>query len=276
MISRRDTCHTILFEDEDLIVVDKPEGVLSHPNPQQSQKSKSSFEGIYHVEERCFDTPQGRRWLIHRLDQDTSGVLLATKTEVAARKCRELFEKDKIQKVYLALVPGIPRPPKGVWRDHLGKQSFQGKVRSAVLSGRPPNAELRYTSGSILEIPTPRQISKAPYIRSARTLPPPPKLTLLELTLITGRTHQIRVQAASRRFPVAGDRVYGDFSLNRFLRETIELRRLFLHASRLEFSHPTTNHLVKIVSPLPESLSSALKRLRSRGIQQKDILNISE
>jgi 23S rRNA-/tRNA-specific pseudouridylate synthase len=109
-----------------------------------------------------------------------------------------------------------------------------------VIKGRPPNAELSY------------QVKA----HSAEH-----RLSLLDIALITGKTHQIRVQATSRQHPLAGDDVYGDFSLNKRLRQSLGLRRLALHAHRLEFKHPASGYKTVIEAPLPEDLSAAFKVL---------------
>jgi RluA family pseudouridine synthase len=232
----------ILYEDRWLVAVNKPDGMVSHPNSRGPEKPERriscAFAGAYDGGERRFDTPEGPLWLLHRLDQDTSGVLLAARDAVTAAALRAQFESQAIRKTYLALVAGRPSPPSGLWRDHLEKRRFQHRVRSQVRTHRPPNAELRYATQKTF---------------------PAHRLVLLEITLLTGRTHQIRVQAATRRHPVAGDRIYGDFSLNRELRRSIGLRRLFLHAWRVQFNHPHSRQPVTIEAPLPEELATCLR-----------------
>ena len=242
------TRYPILFEDDCLMVIHKPAGVLSHPNPEGHRKARSAFEGAYHFQDRRFDAPQGSLWLIHRLDQDTSGILLAAKSLEMAKRCRVYFEEQSIQKIYLALVAGSPSPSSCLWRDHLEKKTDYHKVRSVVRRKQPPNAELRYKI----------QSSEFKIQNSCR-------FSLLEITLRTGRTHQIRLQAATRGHPVAGDRLYGDFGLNRSLRREIGLRRLFLHAFRLQFPHPKTQHTLILEAPLPGELKACLTRLSSQG-----------
>jgi RluA family pseudouridine synthase len=229
----------LLLDDGLLLAVAKPDGVLSHPNP-GGARAACAFEGRYDPAARRFDTPAGPVWLVHRLDQDTSGVLLAARSEAAAAACRALFEQRKVRKAYLALVQGLPRPPQGRWLDRLAKQAGKGSVRSAVGRGGAPNAELSY------------RVQRN--FREARCC-------LLQVTLVTGRTHQVRVQAASRKHPVAGDRVYGNFAWNRELKQRAGLRRLFLHALRLEFPHPSGGATVSLESPLPAELRSALDAL---------------
>lgn len=243
------TQQPIVFEDDWLIAIDKPAGVLSHPNP--GAVLPCAFAGRYETVTRCFQGPAGPLWLIHRLDQDASGVLLAAKKQTTADRCRKMFEVRAIRKVYLALVAGTPSPSSVGWRDHLEKQTRRGSVRSIVRARRPINAELRYRVRS-----------------GGRVLSNGAPLTLLEILLLSGRTHQIRVQAASRDHPVAGDRIYGDFALNRLLRRELGLRRLFLHALRLEFEHPATQCPLTLEAPLPSDLAACLESL-SGGDQLK-------
>lgn len=233
----------ILYDANAVIALDKPEGLLTHPNPgHEAGDKKAVFSGAYDFESRSFEIPGARIWLIHRLDQDTSGVLLAARSGAMAAKLRLLFEEDKIRKGYTALVSGRVTPPKGAWQDALVSQKKGSKIRSRIMPSGRPNARLRYTV-------------KGSYPRQA--------LSLLSIDLITGKTHQIRVQAAWRRHPVAGDEIYGNFSLNREWKKTLNLRRLFLHASTLEFKHPATEEAIRIESPLPEKLQSVLTYLEN-------------
>lgn len=230
----------ILHRDRFLVVVNKPAGVLSHPNSGSSKPGeRTAFGGRYDLDARRFDTPGGSVWLIHRLDQDTSGVLLGALDEKNAASCRAAFEQEAVQKTYLALVRGNPGPA-GTWLDHLTMTRGKGRVRTAVLKGRPPNAELRF-----------RNLG---YSTAHR-------LSLLEIELITGKTHQIRVQAASRQHPLVGDDVYGDFELNRRLRKDLHIRRLFLHAQRLQFKHPASGQMLTVVAPPPDDLRAVLRDL---------------
>jgi RluA family pseudouridine synthase len=240
----RITSCPVLHQDRFIVVVNKPAGVLSHPNPGRLDAgSVAAFEGRYDADRRCFDGPAGRVWLIHRLDQDTSGALLAALDEKTAERCRALFEEGAIHKRYLAIVRGSP-PPRGVWLDHLTTAKSGGAVRTQVVKGRPPNAELRYELRSHSE---------------------EHRLSVIDIQLITGRTHQIRVQAASRQHPLAGDDVYGDFAMNRRLKTSLGLKRLALHAHRLEFKHPASGLRTVLEAPVPDDLAACMERLGGEG-----------
>jgi RluA family pseudouridine synthase len=228
----------VLFEDRWLIVIDKPQGVLSHPNP-RGEDERCAFEGRYDFDEKTFATPAGTVWLIHRLDQDTSGVLLAAKDEQTADACRLAFGNNEVKKLYLALASGGGLKPHGIWQDHLAVKHERSKVRTEVIRGPRPNAESHFR---------------------VLTYSATHRLTLIEVGLITGKTHQIRVQLASRHHPIVGDDVYGDFPLNRRLRKDLGAKRLCLHARRLEFKHPATNAALKIEAPLAKELEAVLMK----------------
>lgn len=227
----------VLHEDRFILVVNKPHGVLSHPNPKSAKPQAVAFEGRYDAGSRCFQSSAGKLWLIHRLDQDTSGVLLAARDEKTAAACRAAFEAEAVKKIYLALCAGGGLKPQGVWLDHLITTHERHQVRTTVRHGPRPNAEAHYRL--------------CEYSAAAR-------LSFIEIELITGRTHQIRVQAASRRLPLVGDDVYGTFDLNRKLRQSLGARRLFLHAHELRFKHPASGQMLAVKAPLPADLSAVL------------------
>jgi len=234
------TICSILHQDRFIVVVNKPAGFLSHPNSSRIDlKNHAAFEGHYDLERKFFETTAGKVWLIHRLDQDTSGVLLAALDERTAEKCRALFEDDEVKKHYYSVVRGS-LPLKEAWHDYLSITRASGQVRTTVQKGRQPNAELRYEVKGHHE---------------------EQRLSLLDVELITGRTHQIRVQAASRQHPVVGDDVYGDFEMNRRLRQQFGIKRLCLHARKIEFKHPISGYKMSVEAPLPPDLSELFSAL---------------
>jgi RluA family pseudouridine synthase len=227
------------------MIIAKPSGVLSHPNEQPTAVEDCAFYGDYDAEKRCFLKSGQRTWLIHRLDQDTSGALLAAKDERTADALRDAFAEGKVRKRYLALVASAGGlKPEGTWLDHLVTLHKRMGVRTMVKTAARPNAELRYR---VVDF------SKTHH------------LTLLEIDLLTGKTHQIRVQAAHRKHCLIGDDVYGDFALNKKLRSQLGLRRLFLHAHELSFPHPQTKAMLKITAPVSEEWKAGLGRLFPTG-----------
>lgn len=243
------TVHPIVYDADGLLVIHKPQGVLSHPNPQSKGKSSvhCAFEGSYDYEKRCFQSPEGPIWLIHRLDQDTSGILIAARTAKTALECRLQFDEGHIKKHYHALCVGRVSPEKGTWKDMIITIRQGGSVRSKVVPSPAPNAELRYRIEKFF-----------PY----------DGLSWMAVELMTGKTHQIRIQTSYRRHPVLGDQVYGNFSLNKQLKKEMGLDRLCLHASRIDMKHPSKrNEILKLEAPLPQDLQDILKTLSSRVVR---------
>lgn len=225
----------IIHQDARFIVVHKPPGILSHPNA-TGPAERAAFQGRFDADRKSFSTPAGTVWLVHRLDQDTSGVLVGTLDAEAAAHCRLSFEQGRVKKTYLALLFGSPQSS-GTWKDALLTQREKGRVRTVVQRGARPNAELAYR-----------------VIAHNRTQ----RLSLVEIDLITGRTHQIRVQAASRHTPVVGDDVYGDFTQNKSFRKATGIRRLCLHARRLSLPHPDTGKVLTLHAPEPPEWTSMI------------------
>ncbi len=238
-----------VYCDSALCVLDKPAGVLSHPNPPARQAANALLRCPYDFEAEAFSngvgqdggaTPQTRRlFLIHRLDQDTSGLILCAFDETAAAALKQALARREVHKEYLALVLGMPRAAEGVWRDCLQKRSRRGRAEVAVIKGRP-NAVTHYRTLKVYEAAG---------------------ASLLQLSPETGRTHQLRVQAAARGLPIAGDDRYGDFAANRRAAEVLGLRRMFLHARRLEFRHPLSGRTVVFTAELDDPLAECLARI---------------
>jgi len=230
----------ILYDKSGILIVHKPAGILSHPNTQGKGKhERCAFEGPYSFNARRFDGPEGPVWLIHRLDQDTSGILVAARDPQAAKHLRYSFEHQQIRKVYAALVAGFVKPPEGWWDDHIDTRKHGGRLRSLIYAKRRPNATARYWLQSYL---------------------PKHRLSLLRIELQTGKTHQIRLQAAAREYPIAGDELYGDFALNKVLRKSLGLKRIFLHATELDINDPVRHKRLHVEDPLPEDLSEVFER----------------
>jgi RluA family pseudouridine synthase len=229
-----------IYHSEDLWVLNKPAGVLSHPNPPARSDRAAVLPLPYDRNLEAFlldqDGKTRRIYLIHRLDQDTSGVLLLSFDAELAAQIKELFFHHEIDKEYHALVAGIVQPATGVWTDCLRKQRLRGQVKVTATRGSP-NAVTRY--------------------RVLKTFAEQ-RLSLLSLRPETGRTHQLRVQAASRRHPIAGDERYGDFGWNKELRRDLGLRRMYLHAARVEFRHPRTGRRLRFLAEAGKSLDQPL------------------
>jgi 23S rRNA pseudouridine955/2504/2580 synthase len=208
----------IVFEDAALLVIDKPSGVAVHGG------SGVSF-GV--IESMRAARPQAKVLeLAHRLDRDTSGLLILAKKRGALVELHRMLREGEVRKVYLAVVKG----------------AYQGaaEIKESLH---------KYVTGS-----GERRVAVHPQGLPARTRVKVLKkgdLSVLEVELLTGRTHQIRVHLAHAGHPIVGDDKYGDFGLNRKLKQ-----RLLLHAARLVFRHPVTGETLKLESPLPAEMKA--------------------
>ncbi len=212
----------IAWEDEHLLVVDKPAGVVVHPG---AGHKRGTLAGALRGRGAA-GGPEERAGIVHRLDRDTSGLLVVARSEEAFSRLQGLVRRRALEREYLALVRGRPR-------------SRRGRIEAAI--GRDRNDPTRQS----LDTATPR--NAVTHFEIAELLP---EHTLLRVSLETGRTHQIRVHLAAVDLPVLGDRVYGVPGLG--------LRRQFLHACRLAFPHPLTAETVDVASELPAELQEAL------------------
>lgn len=242
----------ILFEDEHLLAIDKPAGVAVHGG------SGVSFGAI---EQLRMARPQAKFLeLVHRLDRETSGILLIAKKRSALKHLQDQFRERETGKTYLALVAGRWPADKKVLDKPLHKYLLpDGERRVKVVARDDPDGMKSVTLVKVQQRLTVRPelvegLSRAT-TASART----GHFTLLEVTIKTGRTHQIRVHLASEGFPIAGDDKYGDFDLNKtLLREgrLPSLKRMFLHAWRLQFSHPASGDRMELLAHLPSELET--------------------
>ena len=222
----------VLFEDEHLLAIDKPAGTAVHGG------SGVSF-GV--IEQLRMARPMARTLeLVHRLDRETSGILLVAKKRSALKQLQEQFRDRATGKTYLALVAGRWPANLKVLDKSLHKFLLpDGERRVAVVDKSHPDA---MTALSLVKV-----------VQACGAY------SLLEVTIKTGRTHQIRVHLADQGMPIVGDDKYGNFELNKQLQRahaTVTLRRMFLHAWRLQFSHPATGEPMLLHSELPPELAS--------------------
>jgi 23S rRNA pseudouridine1911/1915/1917 synthase len=219
----------IPYEDEHLLVVDKPAGLVVHPAPGHS--SGTLVHGLLAHDVEGGDEPE-RPGIVHRLDRDTSGLLVVARSPEAHRRLQEMVKAREVTREYLALVVGRPRSQRGLIEAPIGRDRHDGQ-RHSLDTDMPRDAVTHFEVEELL-------------LRHA----------LLRVTLETGRTHQIRVHLAAIDLPVAGDPVYGR-------QGELGLERQILHAARLAFTHPVTGAEVDVSSPLPEDLVAALERARA-------------
>jgi 23S rRNA pseudouridine1911/1915/1917 synthase len=215
---------TIAFQDEHLIVVDKAAGVVVHPARGHREQTLAQLLGPL-----LGGGEPERAGIVHRLDRDTSGLLVVARSDEALRRLQAALAARQIEREYLALVEG--RPP-----------ARSGTIEAPV--GRDPRVRTRMAVGGT----NPREARTHFVLERAL-----PGTSLLRLRLETGRTHQIRVHLQAIGHPVCGDPEYGTAGM-------LGLERQFLHAARLAFDHPFTGERVEIVSPLPRDLQAALER----------------
>ena len=232
-VSPQDIPLSVVYEDEDIIVIDKPAGMVAHPAPGHRLDTVANallarlpdIEGV---------GDEQRPGIVHRLDMDTSGLMVAAKNRRAHRHVSAQIKNRSVRKGYMALVRGIVQPSEGVIRAQIGRDRGNRKRMAVVDAGR--EAETSY-----------RAVGQAP------------GCTLLEVFPRTGRTHQIRVHLSALGHPLVGDALYGG--------RDPRLNRHFLHAHILGLRLPGTGEYAEFVSPLPEDLKAALSELNINTLE---------
>jgi 23S rRNA pseudouridine1911/1915/1917 synthase len=217
----------VIYEDEDVLVVDKPPGLTVHPAP--GHKGGTLVNAILsHLP--LLAGENGRPGIVHRLDKDTSGLMVIAKNTVALAKLSEQFKSHRITKIYLTLVQGHLTPEEGIIEAFIGRDTGDRKKMAISVESFGREARTRY-----------------------KVLRYPGDYTFLEVKPETGRTHQIRVHLAAIGHPVVGDATYG-------FKHRL-LARQFLHAHRLGFFHPRTGEYMEFTSELPADLQQVLEPL---------------
>lgn len=228
----------VVHQDEVIVVLDKPAGLLVEPLPDRAGEENTLLDLLadhYRHERRA------RSYVVHRIDRDTSGLVLFARTPSARDGLKEQFEQRTPERVYQAVVLGRPIPPEGTWRDTLAWDASSLRQRQAHgRDARGKDAEARYR---VIE-----QFAEA---------------AVVEVSLVTGKRNQIRVQAAMRGHPLLGERQYR-FGAPPEPTGLPSINRQALHAWRLGFVHPATGRRVIYTSPLPEDIETLLSALRRR------------
>jgi 23S rRNA pseudouridine955/2504/2580 synthase len=229
----------VLLEDEHLLVINKPAGVAVHGG------SGVSF-GV--IEQLRMARPHAKFLeLVHRLDRETSGILLVAKKRSALKNLQDQFRERQTGKTYLAMV-------RGAWPAKL--KVLDKPLHKYLLDSKDNQAGERR-----VKVVARDDADGMPSVTLVKVREQLPQGTLLEVTIKTGRTHQIRVHLASEGFPILGDDKYGDFELNKALASAAArpgLKRMFLHAWRLQFNHPVSGERLEILAELPPELSQFL------------------
>ena len=223
----------ILYEDSALIVVNKPAGLLAVPL-QQRRDAASAQE---YVRQHMRSGRRRRPLVVHRIDRDTSGIVVFAKNALAQQQLKDQFERREPERVYLAILHGHPVPPEGTWRDLL-----TWDPRALVQKPAHPR--------------DPRAKEAVSLYRVRERFPP---AALVEVRLDTGKRNQIRVQAARRGHPLVGERVYRPQGHDA---SAIPFERQALHAWRLSVRHPSDGRLLTFEAPLPDDMRALIDRLR--------------
>ena len=217
----------IAYEDEHLMVVDKPTGLVVHPA--SGHATGTLVQGL--LEHDIAGGDARRPGIVHRLDRDTSGLMVVARSEQAYARLQDLVRSRALERHYAALVVGRPRSRSGRVEAPIGRDR-RDPLRQSLDTDKPREAITHFDVREVLE-----------------------RHTLLDVRLETGRTHQIRVHLAAIGLPVAGDILYGR-------PRELGLERQFLHAERLAFAHPFTDEQIDVESPLPADLRTALECAR--------------
>lgn len=230
----------VLYEDDHLAVINKPYAMIVHPTA--SVRSGTLVNALMSRFDQLSDINGGLRpGIVHRLDADTTGAIIVAKTNAAHERLIEAFKRHAVVKRYLAVVEGNWPVTAYVFSGAIGRDPNHRKRMAVIPTGKP--ALSRFTAISAGE-----------------------RHTLLDVEIVSGRTHQIRVHLKALKHPVVGDRLYG------YSRPTIRVAHQLLHAHRLEFEHPITGEAVSLVAPPDACFSDALRRLElmpERGIDQR-------
>jgi 23S rRNA pseudouridine1911/1915/1917 synthase len=220
----------IIYEDEHVVAVNKPAGMVVHPA--YGHRSGTLVNALLSRYPEIADVGGlERAGIVHRLDKETSGLLLVARSETVHSDLQRQFKRRQVQKTYLALVEDHPSPREGIIEAPIGRDKRQRKQMAVVKSGRQAR-----TAYHVIE-----------KFREH---------SLVELEPETGRTHQIRVHLAWLGNPIVGDPVYG------YRRQRLLQHRHFLHAHKLAFAHPVTGEPMSLTAPLPADLTDLLRKLR--------------
>ena len=235
----------ILYQDSELIVVDKPAGMVVHPAAGHASGTLVNAL-LHHVDDLSGIGGEKRPGIVHRLDRGTSGLMVIAKNDAAHEELSRQFHDREVEKEYIALVWGV----------------VQAGRRIDAPIGRDPNNRKKMSARS--------RRSREAVTRITRTEHLNPAVTLAQIAIYTGRTHQIRVHLSAIGHPVVGDPLYGGVRRHvpADVRSVMRLQRPFLHAAKLVFTHPSDGRRMEFTSELPDDLQVVLDELRSQSDEQ--------
>lgn len=224
----------ILYEDDGMAVINKIAGMVVHPA--YGNTSGTLVNALLHHYPSIRGVgPEGRSGIVHRLDKDTSGAIVVAKTQSALEALQSQFKQRTVFKRYVALVEGVPAQPGGLIDAPIGRDPKQRKRMTVIKDGRA--SQTRYDVKEYFD-----------------------NNALLELELLTGRTHQIRVHLKWLGHPLVGDVIYG------YRKQKIPLKRLFLHAAEIHIISPASDEQIEVLAPMPSALTHILERLRQQSL----------
>jgi 23S rRNA pseudouridine1911/1915/1917 synthase len=223
----------VIYDDADIAVIDKPAGLIVHPGINDETGTLVNALLARYPEIAHIDVSPKRRGIVHRLDKETSGVILVAKHNRAMHTLMRQFQDRTVEKRYITLVERTPKTATGRIDAPIGRDVRDRKKMAVTRDGKHAVTEF---------------VVKDPF---------PEGQALLDIRLLTGRTHQIRVHMAFINCPVVGDRVYG------YRKQRVPIKGQFLHAASLAFDHPTTGERMTFTAPLPDRLQSVLDVLRT-------------
>ena len=239
---------SVIYEDDDIIVIDKAAGIVVHPSDTGGHSEYSIVNAVlYH----CGDALKGisgelRPGIVHRLDKDTSGVLIVAKSDDAMQSLMKQFSERTVSKEYIALVKGRIVPDHAIIDSPIGRSTKDRKKMAITDEAHGRNSVTEYSTEQVYEDNT-------------------GSYSLVRAFPKTGRTHQIRVHLNAVGYPVVGDIQYGDTETNRHFSEKYRLKRQFLHAAKLTINHPVTGKKLSFESKLPKELQGVLEAVSANA-----------
>jgi 23S rRNA pseudouridine1911/1915/1917 synthase len=226
---------TVLYEDPDIAVIDKPAGMTVHPGLGNETGTLVSAMLNRWPEIGQMNIEEKRAGIVHRLDKDTSGLVVIARNDTARRKLSAQFQARTVEKIYLALLEKMPPTQTGRIEAPIARDTKQRKRMAVLRGGRSAITEYEVIEHDFIG-----------------------QQALVRVRLLTGRTHQIRVHMAFIGCPIVGDMVYG------YRKQRLKLKRHFLHAAELAFDHPRSGERLRFTSPLPIGLQNILEKLREK------------
>lgn len=227
----------IVFEDEHIIVVNKPSDMVIYPAAGNSSGTLMNAL-IFRCGKLASVGAPLRPGVVHRLDKDTSGLIIVAKTDEAYFNLIEQFKNKEVEKYYMALIYGTPKNKSGEFSEEIGRSSSDRKKMST---------KTRYGKEALTLYEVISVFNAA---------------SLVKVRIITGRTHQIRVHFASSGHPVLGDKTYGTKTTLKFATKTLQFSRQMLHSYSLKFKHPVTGKPIELTAPLPDDMEKAIEELK--------------